>query len=156
LTDKAKAPAATTSSPRPPLRLPRRPKRDSLARIALWQFLSFVILVLVLWLNEVVDLAALWFGTPPSPPDLFRACALTAAVVVVAIVTVGYTHEQQKRVIRGLLTVCSYCHKVRVQQETWTQMEEYVTEHSLALITHGVCPECFERLRKELDSLDGK
>lgn len=154
MTNTARNPGGAT-----PARLPhpvrRRVECNDLAQIALWQFMGFLILVLVIWLNEVVDLAALWFGTPPSPPDLFRAFALTAAVLVVTIVTVGNTYEQEKRVIRGLLTVCSYCHRVRMKEEAWTQMEEYIREHSLARITHGVCPECLERLRKELDAPEG-
>ena len=129
---------------------------DGFAQIALWQFLAFLVLILVIWVNEIVDLGALWFGCPPTPPDLFRGFALTAAVIVIAIITVGHTYEQEKRAIRGLLTVCSYCHRIRMHHEVWARMEEYLSEHSLALISHGVCPECLTRVRKELDDLEAK
>jgi sigma-B regulation protein RsbU (phosphoserine phosphatase) len=48
--------------------------------------------------------------------------------------------------LRGLLPMCSYCRKVRVDEKYWQQLEGYVTEHSDAQFSHGICPECFPAL----------
>ncbi len=53
--------------------------------------------------------------------------------------------------LQGLLPICMYCKKVRNDEDYWEQVEQYITDHSEARFSHGVCPECLERvLRTEL------
>jgi DNA-binding response OmpR family regulator len=51
--------------------------------------------------------------------------------------------------LSGLLPICSYCKKIRRDGNYWQQLEAYLSEHSEAEFSHGVCPECFEQARKE-------
>ena len=44
--------------------------------------------------------------------------------------------------LRGLLPICAYCKRVRNDQNYWEQVESYVTEHSDARFSHGICPKC--------------
>lgn len=44
--------------------------------------------------------------------------------------------------LQGLLPICMYCHRIRTDQQSWQQIELYITEHSDATFTHGLCPEC--------------
>jgi len=50
------------------------------------------------------------------------------------------------KVLRGLLPICSSCKKIRDDQGYWTQLEIYIHQHSEADFTHGLCPDCAERL----------
>jgi HAMP domain-containing protein len=50
------------------------------------------------------------------------------------------------RVLTGLLPICAQCKKIRNDQGYWTQVEEFVTQHSDAQFSHGLCPECAARL----------
>ena len=57
--------------------------------------------------------------------------------------------------LQGFLPICSYCKKIRDDQDYWRQVEDYVTEHSEARFTHSVCPDCYKRLvRPELTELN--
>jgi len=47
--------------------------------------------------------------------------------------------------LRGLLPICSYCKKIRNDENYWQQVEEYISKHSEAEFSHGICPECFEK-----------
>ena len=47
--------------------------------------------------------------------------------------------------LQGLLPICSYCRKVRDDQNYWHQVEIYVTEHSNAQFSHTYCPECHKK-----------
>ena len=51
--------------------------------------------------------------------------------------------------LSGLLPICSYCKRIRRDGDYWQQLESYVSEHSEAEFSHGVCPECFEQAKKE-------
>ena len=47
------------------------------------------------------------------------------------------------KALRGLLPMCSYCKKIRVDDKYWQQLEGYLSDHSEAEFSHGICPECF-------------
>jgi DNA-binding NtrC family response regulator len=49
---------------------------------------------------------------------------------------------EQVTALRGLLPICAYCKKIRNDDGYWQQIEAYVSEHSLAEFSHGVCPNC--------------
>jgi PAS domain S-box-containing protein len=49
------------------------------------------------------------------------------------------------RTLRGILPVCSYCHKVRDDEGYWHQVDVYIRDHSEADVSHGVCPECLKK-----------
>lgn len=53
---------------------------------------------------------------------------------------------QQVKQFTGLLPICSYCKRIRDDQNYWQQVESYISKHSEALFTHGVCPDCFGRV----------
>ncbi|MBZ0267684.1 response regulator transcription factor, partial [bacterium] len=56
--------------------------------------------------------------------------------------------------LQGLLPICSYCKKIRDDQNYWTDVESYIAEFSDAEFSHGVCPDCFAtHLQPRLDEL---
>jgi PAS domain S-box-containing protein len=50
------------------------------------------------------------------------------------------------KTLRGLLPICSSCKKIRDDKGYWNQIELYIRERSDASFTHGICPDCAERL----------
>jgi integral membrane sensor domain MASE1 len=48
--------------------------------------------------------------------------------------------------LSGLLPICASCKKIRDDKGYWTQVEEYVRDHSEAEFSHGLCPECAKKL----------
>jgi len=51
----------------------------------------------------------------------------------------------QIKSLRGIIPICSYCHKIRNDQKSWQQLEKYISEHSGAEFSHGICPECLKK-----------
>lgn len=47
--------------------------------------------------------------------------------------------------LSGLLPICASCKKVRDDDGYWQQVEVYISRHSEAEFTHGMCPECIEK-----------
>jgi sigma-B regulation protein RsbU (phosphoserine phosphatase) len=52
--------------------------------------------------------------------------------------------------LSGLLPICSYCKRIRKERDYWQQLESYLSEHSEAEFSHSVCPDCFERAKRDL------
>ncbi len=48
--------------------------------------------------------------------------------------------------LSGMLPICANCKKIRDDQGYYQQIEHYITEHSDAEFTHGICPDCAEIL----------
>jgi CheY-like chemotaxis protein/HPt (histidine-containing phosphotransfer) domain-containing protein len=49
----------------------------------------------------------------------------------------------------GLLPICASCKKIRDDKGYWNQIEAYISDHSEAEFSHGVCPECAKKLYPE-------
>ncbi|MCH8328464.1 MAG: hypothetical protein IID15_08100 [Candidatus Marinimicrobia bacterium] len=58
------------------------------------------------------------------------------------------------KTLSGMLPICANCKKVRDDQGYWEQIEHYITEHSEAEFTHGICPDCARELYPEIDFSD--
>jgi DNA-binding response OmpR family regulator len=57
----------------------------------------------------------------------------------------------QVKQLSGLLPICSYCKSIRSDENYWQQVDTYLTQHSDAHFTHGICPPCYAVLSNELD-----
>jgi len=54
------------------------------------------------------------------------------------------------KTLSGLLPICSSCKKIRDDRGYWSQIEVYISEHSDAEFSHGICPDCIQDLYPEL------
>jgi len=45
--------------------------------------------------------------------------------------------------LNALLPICGYCKKIRDDQDYWQSVEGYISKHTDATFSHGICPECF-------------
>jgi sigma-B regulation protein RsbU (phosphoserine phosphatase) len=70
----------------------------------------------------------------------------------------GFT--AQVRQLEDFLPICGYCKKVRDDKNYWQQIESYINARSGTRFSHGVCPDCYERVvapelkKLGLDQLD--
>ena len=104
-----------------------------------------------------------WFFDPTPRILDFTFAGLVQAVVFGAVSLLVASLEKQRRlaicsledtnqelitslkeikVLRGILPLCSYCKRVRTEDDTWAQMETYIHEHSEADFSHTLCPDC--------------
>ena len=55
--------------------------------------------------------------------------------------------------LRKLIPICSYCRKIRTDENYWLELENYLARHSALRFSHGICPSCFDGL-EDGDSAD--
>lgn len=53
--------------------------------------------------------------------------------------------------LTGLLPICSYCKRIRSDDNYWEQVDSYVAQHSEAQFSHGICPNCFDAVRAQFE-----
>ncbi|MCK4536558.1 MAG: hypothetical protein KAT93_06070 [Desulfuromonadales bacterium] len=54
------------------------------------------------------------------------------------------------KTLSGLLPTCAWCKKIRNDDGSWLQLEQYLTEHSDAEFSHGICNDCLAKHYPEL------
>ena len=56
--------------------------------------------------------------------------------------------------LEGILPTCMYCKKIRDEQNHWVGIESYISKHSHASFSHGVCPACYKAVvQPDLDRI---
>jgi len=101
--------------------------------------------------------------TKPFEPEELRArVRVGRRMLHLHMELAAHVHDLQDALARvkqlqGLLPICSYCKRIRDDRNYWQQLETYVTEHSGAVFSHGLCPECYEKIVKpEIEHTRGK
>ena len=56
----------------------------------------------------------------------------------------------QVKQLQGMLPICSYCKKIRNDQNYWQRVEGYISDHADVEFSHGICPDCHSRVMDEL------
>lgn len=54
------------------------------------------------------------------------------------------------RTLHGLLPICAWCKRIRDDAGYWSALESYFKTHSQLQFTHGICPQCLEKVRADL------
>jgi PAS domain S-box-containing protein len=54
------------------------------------------------------------------------------------------------KTLSGMLPICASCKKIRDDKGYWDQLEKYISAHTDARFTHGICPECAQKLYPDL------
>lgn len=47
--------------------------------------------------------------------------------------------------LEGILPICTYCKRIRNEEEAYEPIERYVQRHTMAVFSHGICPDCLKR-----------
>jgi hypothetical protein len=103
---------------------------------------------------------ALW-PTHTPPPVLAwngtsRFLVYTTLVVLLTALRKAYARSEERRhaleeaqaeikTLRGLLPICSFCHRIRDDDGEWERLEAYIHSRTDATFTHGMCPECIRK-----------
>ena len=107
-------------------------------------------LAIILPLAQGVLLMAVWPKHGPVLETIINTMVRMAVLSLVAFLvdrTAKHERELETEVktLRGILPICSHCKKIRTPENTWEQMEKYISEHSDSEFSHGICPECLEK-----------
>ncbi len=78
-----------------------------------------------------------FLGKPVDPGQLWMRLRVAERIL-------KFTTEVRQ--LESFLPICGYCRKVRDDKNYWQQIEQYMNTHGGTSFSHGVCPECYERV----------
>jgi hypothetical protein len=104
------------------------------------------------WAASVPRYTVLWREGWSALAPGFVFLAVNAISMYIALFLTFERSENQLRsalsevkTLSGLLPICAHCHKIRDDHGYWDQLERFISNHSAAQFTHGICPECLAR-----------
>ena len=124
-------------------------------------FLFVVPVIVAAWYNGwrwggilavSLSLTRLYFNTLWVVPWTLGDASINALIRMAVLLLVAYLVDrtakqsralaQEVQTLRGLLPICSFCKKIRADDNTWEPIERYISQRSEAQFSHGFCPEC--------------
>ena len=88
----------------------------------------------------------------------FGLLGLIVSCIILFLVNSLVKERERIKVLEGLLPICSYCKKIRDDEGKesgagdWIRIEQYISHRTDADFSHGICPECYAKVMKELES----
>ncbi|MFT5701335.1 MAG: PAS domain S-box-containing protein [Desulforhopalus sp.] len=49
------------------------------------------------------------------------------------------------KTLKGIIPICMHCKGIRDDEGYWNKLEKYITKHSDAQFSHGICEKCFKK-----------
>jgi YesN/AraC family two-component response regulator len=129
--------------------------------------------VIILTAHETQDLVeeaseagvAAYLTKPPDPSQIERAASIALARFRDMMEIHRLNEElvlknwklkealERIRTLEGILPLCASCKSIPDEDGNWISLDTYVTKHTRAAFSHGLCPSCEARFLKEVDSL---
>lgn len=123
-------------------------KRFVSNRVITYEVIAFLFIISIIWFDEIFDIPYLFLGAPQTPinwrESLFESVIISILGVLIVYITLKLF--QKMKYLEGILPICASCKKIRDDKGAWNQIEEYVRDRSEAEFSHGICPECAEKL----------
>jgi hypothetical protein len=117
-------------------------------RVIIYEIIAFASIMLLIWLDEVIDIPDILLGADPTPINWRESIFESIGIVVLGALIVRMTYNIFKRMkyLEGILPICGSCKRIRDENDNWHQIEAYVRDRSDTEFTHGICPECARKL----------
>jgi len=124
--------------------------RRGASRVLWYQSIGFLVIIGVLWLDQVQGLAEILFGGQPEERDWRGSAMGTLVVICIWAIVCGLTKRLVDRVhyLNGFLRICAWCRQVG-HKARWMRLEEWFSEGFHIQTTHGICPECLKKMQEE-------
>lgn len=127
-------------------------------RVVFIEAMTFLMLFLLLWIDELIDLPYLWLGAPQTPFNWRESLLESLFVLILGAMVLFYTGHLLGKVKRleGILPICAACKKIRDEKGDWQQIEAFIRDRSQAEFSHSICPDCKNKLYPRFRQHDGE
>jgi hypothetical protein len=129
-------------------------KSKSLRMLTISQLAIFLLFLCLTLGNEIIDIPHYVFHDAPTlysqrSGEIMIELSIFFIVMVIQIMMLKNLYKRI-RLLEGFIPICASCKKIKNTEDQWEQIEQYITQHSLAQFSHSICPDCARKLYPEL------
>ena len=108
---------------------------------------GFLLIVAIIWMDELLDLPHLMFGAAHTPVRLGEGVmeSLLTIAVGAAIVAISYRASRRIEYLESLIVMCAWCRRVRSGKE-WLSVEHFLEQQHQLHTSHGICEGCVKSI----------
>jgi hypothetical protein len=113
----------------------------------LWQSLGFLIVLVLTWSDSIFDLAHAILGLPHRELDVNRTAITTVVIIFLWMFSAYKIYLVVSRLsyLESFLHVCAWCRKIEYDNR-WLSLEAHFAQKTGGTVSHGICPECAEKV----------
>jgi hypothetical protein len=116
-----------------------------------WHSLGFLIILVLAWCDSIFDLVHWLVGYPSLRPDELPETIIKLSVIILLWLFSGmklYKIVSRLNYLENFLHVCAWCRKIEYGSR-WLTLEDHFLQQTGHQATHGICPDCARKLRRE-------
>ena len=128
-------------------------KNSQLIKIVVYQNLGFLGIIILCFLNDLLQLPSLIFSSHPFAFMYRRSTLEMLLVLGVWFLVSMSTRRILERVsyLEKFMRVCAWCRRINYHGE-WMRLEEFMRQGFDTPTTHGICAECLQRQQDALEN----
>ncbi len=121
-----------------------------LKRVITLEIIGFALIILFIWIDEIADIPYLILGSESTPINWTESIFESVIISSLGAATILITLRLLQRIknLEEVLPICDYCKRIKDENNTWSQIEEYVRCRSDSEFSHGICPDCAIKLNR--------
>lgn len=121
-------------------------------RVISYEIVAFGFIIAMTWIDEVLDIPHMFLGAISTPVNWRESLFESIIMIIVGAIVVNYTSKifSRMKYLEGLLPICASCKNIRDKDGQWHQIESYIRDRSGSEFSHGICPDCADKLYPEL------
>lgn len=125
-----------------------RSKRSATRIVLVYEAIGFTAIVAIIWLDEIFDFPAIFLNAPRTPVNWQESLFESVIILLLGWIILHFTSRilQRMKYLEGTLYVCASCKKIRDPDRNWHAMETFINGKGDVRFSHGICPECAEKL----------
>ena len=118
--------------------------------ILVYEAVGFAAILGFIWIDELFDSLESHLRAVTGRPEVWEGVVETVVLLVIAAIIIRKTQRVLSRLfyLENFLRVCAWCRKIQ-HGDRWITLEEYLASGFATRTTHGMCPECAERARRD-------
>ncbi len=118
-------------------------RQDVSRRMLALESVGFLLIVAIIWMDELFDLPHLLLGAPRTPVRWGEGMVESLLTVAVGTVVVAITYRAFRRIeyLESLIVMCAWCRRVRSGKE-WLRVEHFLEQQHQLRTSHGICEGC--------------
>ena len=126
--------------------------KSRLTKILMYQNLGFLAIIVLCYLDELLQLPCLIFAGHPFAFVHRRSTLEMMLFLAVWLLVSGSTQRLLKRVrhLEAFMLVCAWCRRIDCKGE-WMRPEDFMKQGFDTPTTHGICPDCLQRQKEAID-----
>jgi hypothetical protein len=120
-------------------------RRDVSRRMLILEAVGFLLIVAIIWMDELFDLPHLLFGAARTPVRWGEGALESLLTIAVGTAVVLITYRALRRIeyLESLIVMCAWCRRVRSGDE-WLSVEAFLRRQHQSHTSHGICETCAE------------